>query len=357
MRILALLLLLAAPAWADFDATKAAFDANMKSFGTQHCAYLKEHVYDDSHLNASYYDAASIYYQIADYTKDASWNSCAQASEWVYRDNYLKASGAPAGYWNFAKGLAEDYKRTNDAVSLTAIDQLKNDAVFCRVSAWELGHIAENQYSREVSYCIVTYIEALKLGKPAPNLPLFITTAKGHVNQWLSHSDPLQPFMAALTAKALAQYYDEVQADSTIPPLVANLATETWTKWDATKKWFNYINWNGTDNLTDLNLLIAPMYAWAYKKLGNSWYGARFDEIFASGVASAYLNSPKVFNQNYFWSMKGLAWRYPTVVPTPTPTPTPTPQPTATPVPTPKPCSMAQTHAGFNCRLKKLEAK
>lgn len=356
MKQLLLILLLAAPAWADFDSTKAAFDSNMKTYGAQHCAYLKQHVYDDNHLNASYYDGQFVYYQIADYTSDPSWNSCAQASEWIYRDNYIKnAAGVIAGYWNFGRGLAEDYKRTNDALSLSALDTLRDVAPFCRANAWELGHIAENQYSREVSYCIVTYVEERKLGRAAPNLPAFITAAKGHVNQWLSHSDPLQPFFAALTAKALAQYIDDVQTDAAIVSLVANLARETWTKWDPAKKWFNYIGWNGTDNLTDLNLLIAPMYAWAYKKTGDSWFAARFDEIFASGVASATISSPKQFNQNYFWSIKGLAWRYPMVVPTPTPTATPTAAPT--PIPTPTPCSMVNSLKNHDCRLKVLEGK
>lgn len=385
---------------ADFDATKAAFDQHMLDVGHQTCAYLQERIYDDSHLLAGYYDGERVFYQIADYTGDISWNACAQASEWMYRDNYLKGASAPAGYWNFAKGLAEDFKRTGDTISRTTIDQLTTTAVFCRGSAWELAHIGTmvpgDDYNRETSYCIDTFVEARKLGGDSARLEQFVGFAKGHIQQWLANSFPMQPFMCALNAEALSTYYDQISPDPEIINLEGQLAHKMWTDFwhdpcdtGKTGGCFWYDNHNGTwDKNFDLNLLIAPMYSWLFSKTGDSFYAASFDKIFAAGVAGAWLG-PKQFNQNYRWSIKGLGWRYPTVVSTPTPSPTPTPvptiiatptptatatktptptatpsptatktpTPTATPtaVPTATPCSTASTTAALKCRVEKLE--
>jgi len=349
MRYLLLLLLLAAPAWADFTATKAAFDAHMIQYGQQHCNHIKEHIYDDGdHLNDVYYDAARVYFQIADYTGVSAWNDCAQASEWIYRDNYIKSAGGNvAGYWNFGRGLRLDYQRTADSQSLTALDQLRDISSWCSGSAYSTQHLPENGTSRENAYCLMTNAEEAVLGRPAPRLEQYRTNAKGHVNQWLTGT-PMQPFMAALVAEALIEANEVVPAPETVP-YVSNICHTAWASWDSNRKWFNYIGWNGSDDLRDLNLLIAPMYAWAFKQTGDNWYAARFDEIFASGVDGAYLGggNGKIFNQNYRWSIQGLDWRYSAASPTPTPSPVPTP------TPTPKPCGTAATLKNHQCRLDK----
>jgi hypothetical protein len=65
----------------------------------------------------------------------------------------------------------------------------------------------------------------------------------------------------------------------------------------------------GTNPAPDLNLLIAPAFAWLYHQTGNTKYQVEGDQVFAGGVKYAYLGSAKQFNQNYRWSFDYVAWR------------------------------------------------
>ena len=59
----------------------------------------------------------------------------------------------------------------------------------------------------------------------------------------------------------------------------------------------------------DLNLLIAPAFAWLYQRTGDTTYRDRGDQIFAGGVKGAYLDGAKQFNQSYMWSFDFVKWR------------------------------------------------
>jgi hypothetical protein len=65
----------------------------------------------------------------------------------------------------------------------------------------------------------------------------------------------------------------------------------------------------GTDPAPDLNLLIAPAYAWMYRQTADVTYRQQGDEIFTGGVRNATLTEDKQFNQNYEYSFDYLAWR------------------------------------------------
>lgn len=69
--------------------------ANMEDYGQKYC---------DSGDN--YYDAARVYYQIADYTGRVQWTRCAENVVKAYRDGYLKPNRfAAAGWMIFPHGL------------------------------------------------------------------------------------------------------------------------------------------------------------------------------------------------------------------------------------------------------------
>lgn len=350
MKYLLLLLLLAAPAWADTPANNLAkWQANMLIYGKKHCAYAKEHIYDDPHLNTAYYDGERIYYQIADYTGDSSWNSCAQATEWLYRDNYFKSPGGPAGYWNFARGLALDYKRTGDQASSDAVTYLADTANWCRgITTEQTALSTDYKLARELAYCIDTFTEMVKLGRPAPRLSAYLNYAKADVNRWVAGSVPIQSFMAALMAEALIKSTD-IQPDAGMVSLIGQLVHAIDRKWDATNQWWTYIvlDTGATDpeQSTDLNLLIAPAYAWMFKQTGDSWYALRYDQAIDAGVNRAWLVGAKQFNQNYRWSIDGFAWRFSAATSSPTPTAAPTP------IPTPTPCGKTATLKNHQCRL------
>jgi hypothetical protein len=65
----------------------------------------------------------------------------------------------------------------------------------------------------------------------------------------------------------------------------------------------------GTEAAPDLNLLLAPAYAWMYRQTGDITYRQQGDQIFAGGVRNAMLAEVKQFSQNYAYSFDYLAWR------------------------------------------------
>jgi hypothetical protein len=65
----------------------------------------------------------------------------------------------------------------------------------------------------------------------------------------------------------------------------------------------------GMEPAPDLNLLIAPAYAWMYLQTGDVQYRDRGDQIFAGGVKHSWLGASKQFNQNYIWSFAYVSWR------------------------------------------------
>jgi hypothetical protein len=72
--------------------------------------------------------------------------------------------------------------------------------------------------------------------------------------------------------------------------------------------WYD-LNQSPRQPAPDLNLLIAPLYAWLWKQTGNPSYRDRGDQLWQGGVEGAYLDGGKQFNQNYWWSFDYVAWR------------------------------------------------
>src|SRR5262249_12386994 len=88
--------------------------------------------------------------------------------------------------------------------------------------------------------------------------------------------------------------------------------------WDpASQSMFYQVNPNDTADLVngqfnpapDLNLLIAPMYAFLALQTGDTKYLSQGDALFAGGVTSAFLAGTKQFNQNSWWSFDYVRWR------------------------------------------------
>jgi hypothetical protein len=72
------------------------------------------------------------------------------------------------------------------------------------------------------------------------------------------------------------QYYAE-SADPRVPPLIKLAADELWHRaWVPSSKsfWYESIG-DTTVGAPDLNLLIAPLYAWIYMMTGDTIYQQR----------------------------------------------------------------------------------
>ena len=289
----------------------------MITFGQQHANVLST-LSGDAALGATYYDAARVFYQIADYTHDPSWLAAAHQATTIYRDQYvLPNNGAVPGYWNFTGGLLQDYQHTGDVRSKDAIILLSTNAAFAP-DGTPLEWTASAAGSREVAYTIMSYLNAEAVGQPhRARLDDLVTQAIGHLDQWfVSKTAPyLQPFMAGLTMEALIQYNTAVGGDSRILPAIQSAVDSMWShNWLPESQSFQYVDRevSGVGSPTpapDLNMLIASGYAWMYHQTGNPMYQQEADAILKGGVQDAYLQGAKQFNQNYFFAFDFMTWR------------------------------------------------
>ncbi|HEV8585505.1 MAG TPA: hypothetical protein VGT02_11110 [Methylomirabilota bacterium] len=310
------------------------WETQMVRFGRATCDYLAGAHTPDELLAAVYYDALRVFYRIGDYTRDAAWTACAQRARAIYRDRYvLRNKGVVPGYWNFTDGLTMDHQRTGDPASKEAALLLSERAAYAADST-ALAATQSPVRSREVAYAIMSYINAETLGAPPrARLPRLTDQALGHLDQWFGSKsyrcprdcDPaqaagqyyIQPFMVALTSEALIRQFERT-GDPRIPPAIKTALDWLWANaWVPADRAFWYENWapDGSRPLAprpgapDLNLLLAPAYAWLHRQTGDAAYRRQADQIFAGGVTRANLGSGKHFNQNYRVSFDYVALR------------------------------------------------
>ncbi len=318
----------------------SAWEADMLSYGGTHCANLQGVVLTaEQKLEATYYDAERVFYQIADYTSDPAWVTCAGAAEAAYRDYYvIPNGGSVTGFWNFTKGMRLDYEHSGDTTSYNTVVLMSENAAY---TTGAFDTVIPTAYSREVAYATLAFINAEKIGYTRNSqLESYIDLMLGHFDQWfvsvnarcLSGCTPaavgdyyIQPFMIGLILDALIDYYDEITHDPRIPVIVKTAVDWLWEHaWYAPGGMFWYENYIADPSTipsgywtppvtpttsVDLNLLIAPAFAWLYRMTGDTTYRDNGDTIFAGGVAGAFISGAKQFNQNYKWSFDYVEWR------------------------------------------------
>jgi hypothetical protein len=293
------------------------YEQKMKSFGKKSCDYLRNGWSDkEDKLSATYYDGAQVFFQIADYTKDTSYRDCAFEAVRTYRDGYvLPNNGLVAAYWNFTGGLTTDALRFGSDDSKAAVDLLATKAPFAR-DATQPSETETTMASRETAYAIIALLNNEKLGKPRrARLGLLVNHAIGHIDKWFITKDApfVRPFMVGLTMDALVTYYERT-GDRRILPAVKTALDGLWSDmWLSAAQSFKYTDRStgsgGEEAAPDLNLLIAPSFAWYYNQTGDSVYQQRGDLVFSGGVANAFLSGNKQFNQNYLWSFRYIGYR------------------------------------------------
>lgn len=288
----------------------------MVEYGARHCAELDNpRLTADDRLAATYYDQMRVMAGIGDYTGQSRWRQCAARARAIYRDTYVLANDADVpGYWNFTTGLRMDYERTGDPVSKLAVIKLSQNAAYCRDST-PAESTASHIRSREVAYCIVALINAEAVGGPVRRRhATMVTQAYGHLDQWFVRfewsGDDLAPFMVGLTAHALIRDWEHT-GDPRLIPGLRRAADWLWTNaWVPRDRSMWYRGGDRRKGAPDLNLLIAPMYAFLYRHTGETTYRVAGDQLFEAGVALAWLDGAKQFNQQYWWSFDFVKWRF-----------------------------------------------
>jgi hypothetical protein len=321
----------------------ALWQSNMTAYGQAVCAQLTDpSLTADQKLGATYYDSQRVFYNIRDYTGASSWDTCAQKAQAVYRDTYvIPNNGGVPGYWDFPHGLFQSYSRTGDAASRNAVLLLSKNAAFGTSTIGRVNTMVSPALSREISYHLTAYLLARAVGESQSVVgEAYVDLGLGHIDQWFvsktfraaSGDDVppaaigqfyVQPFMVALTAEALIQSYETRSQDVRIPAAVKIAMDWLWANaWNASNQAFSYEvygpaagPYQTTSPAPDLNLLIAPAFAWLYKQTGDTAYRDRADAIFAGGVLQACVSCDgKHFNQQYRWSSDYVKWRNPSSV-------------------------------------------
>lgn len=337
------------------DESVAAWQDNMVRYGVKVGESLDPQG-DNKGYGETYYDAAWVFYQIADYTgQKEPWEKYAAWAVETYLD-YLEPSYEKPGYWLFSHGLRENLER-GGIVNVGNLIKLRDLPAFSNPGwDWNKDGYDDGKYesvSREIAYNLQTHINAEKAGLPRdgagedkPRPQYYVEYMEAHLNEWRNQSyrDPqggrFAPFMFGLTAHALIEFYEWEQANGrdpnaywpaevwpTIVDALADLAY--WAFNDAKvaggphagkRMWVENVDGHGNGAFRyedikeaipapDLNLLIAPTYAWLYRQTGDAAFRNMGDVIFSGGVEGAFLDGGKQFNQNYRLSFFYIKWR------------------------------------------------
>jgi hypothetical protein len=295
----------------------SSWERNMVSFGRQHCdaaKILKDQLWEGG---VWYYDGVRVFYQLADYLEDDRWNECARLVKSTYLPYVLLNHGKVPGWRVFPKGLYEDYRRTGDVRSKEALLSLSKNSAFAAS-----GGVVSPGGARETAYILgVDMYASMLTGERHPRLDRAVSLALGHLIQWFPSPAParlqegvmtpaMQPFMVGLLAEALIKYYEQTP-DPRIPYVLTFALDQLWNQaWVEKDESFFYISSEpSAGGAPDLNLLIAPAYAWLYNITGSGDVRERADRIFNAGVERAYLDGGKQFSQNYRWSADFVYWR------------------------------------------------
>ena len=200
------------------------------------------------------------------------------------------------GYWNFTTGLRMDYELTKDPASRQAVILLSNAAMYAADSV-PIAWLTDIERSREVAYALLAHQDAEALGAPPrPRRSQLRDIVYGHFAQWfgdatyLGSGKQFSPFIVALSAHSLIRDWEETRDPRCLPTL-RQAADWLWSHaWDPKVGGMAY-DINGIDGPTkgavDLNLLIAPMYAFLYAETGDPNHRDRADELFSTGVHKA----------------------------------------------------------------------
>lgn len=286
-----------------------------------------------SRQNSTYYDGQRVAYQIYDYARLKGWSNsdrwlqaAKDAHDIYYHYAITGSNGGVIGNWLFTKGFLERWKRTGDTVSRDAILKMSVTSNYCRDTnndydpEWGTNDAAR---SRECAYALNCLLDSEEVGGPsrAARIKKLLDFALDHIRQWFvtKTSDNPRVFMVGMTLEALI-YYDTLRpGDARIRPAIKTALDALYTPdyWLPDLKTFVYelrdTNPKDPDDgrapAPDLNLLMAPAWAWYYNQTGELKYREQGDEIFAGAIrADLRANSFKNFNQSYRSSFNYIKW-------------------------------------------------
>ncbi len=324
----------------------------------------------DQQFFHEFYSSANSFQKISEYLGTPEpWSTYAKWSNQVYR-NYLQTTEyRTQGYRRFTHGMYGDWSK--GGISTPAeIEMLRDNPAYSNVREGRGQGGAEHR-SREVGLAVISNVHAEMSGSTRvledgkPRLETFVPWMGSHLYEWRTgdyrgtpnKGEPrFAPFMFGITANALISFIEwerqngrdeNAYWNTTYPidygsgltegatpvnwPTIID-ALEDVATWaveeshaddnESVRMWvpdgngyasFRYESLNSDGGpATDLNLLIAPAYAWLWKETGNTKYRDWADQLFGAGALNSVrvtLRSGKHFNQQFLFSFDYIRWR------------------------------------------------
>ncbi|HET7459452.1 MAG TPA: hypothetical protein VFJ74_17500 [Gemmatimonadaceae bacterium] len=285
----------------------AQYEANFARYADQHWTTEGANWSDD------YYDRALIYYTWWARSGNPEYWRRATLFATNYRRDYLEKNQYFASpHWSQLEGLEKHYLLTGDEASRTAVWRtavvLRDGFQKSLVSNWD---------PRIRGRVLLGYLLAWRLQSPGGEWAHLIDDAltrilgtvgaDGSVRQYTPCGTMQNNFMVGLQNDALIKVHAYYRADSRILPAVKRSVDYMWrTQWRPSAQGFLYLSGDcsraGEGGMTpapDLNNMIVSGFGWIYRQTGDTSYRTRGDEAFAAGVAKAWLDGSKQFNEQY----------------------------------------------------------
>jgi len=305
----------------------------------------------------NFYDGIRAYQQAKTYDtangitgNPLQWDACISNRKVGYI-SYINSTTPPGAIWAIYLGSkgTMSLALNGDTAARTALFNTANNAQWKTLRPFALDVGLE----RELNFTTEALIAANKAGDSNVNslIPVGIDYILADVDQIVNAGVSHEPFIDGTLADTLIHYYiDNGSTDVRIPPAIKALADHLWVDYwipgvcSGSNQTFtgcfaysagmrhmgiDYSEIAGTGNSANLNLLIAPMYAWLFKMTGNGTipgsdgaqcrgtpgqpctYQQAGDVIFQKGFSQSDYFSPKDWAQNYRWSFDYVTWRSP----------------------------------------------
>jgi len=271
---------------------------------------------------ATYYDRGLGWYAAWWRTGDAKYLERADIDIVAYRDEYiLPNSGGVPPRWSNPEGLALHYLVTGDEQSREALAQLAD----VQARTW-LDNMMTTQYQdgriqgrTVLTVLMADLVDARPIRDWAADTRFGVDElikwyeASGSDGSWdmKSYCNGQANFQVAhALLEALIRYYDLVEPDPRIPPIVKASLDYMWEWWRADDRALTYLTVacdnGGANPAPDVNLLSVPPFGWYYQYSGDETYRTRGDALFLGGLWRTFWSGNKQFNQSVMRS-----WRYP----------------------------------------------
>ena len=297
------------------------YEDDFRSFANIH--WLDE----GANWEGNYYDRALIYYAWWIRTGDVEYWKRATTIALNYRKDYLEANNYNASaHWSQMEGIELHYVLTGDEASRLAVGRVA-DKFNLEYYMDHLSDLEAPMDNRMQARTLMALLIAWRVHAESEFNANWATLLPKALTDILASQDSSgayrfvkiqcrynKPFMVGLLNDALIKYHSSFNADPRILVAIRKSADYMWAKdWNSTEQAFVYLDGPcpGDDGgpKPDLNNLVVAGYGWVYRQTGNAVYRDHADKIFAGGVAKAWINGSKQFNQEYTTSYRYPAYR------------------------------------------------